>query len=160
MNKTNANALKRVILIFVAVTAIFFGWAALDFVQEVIFLHSAEQAMGTVTDIGASTSYQDQQYLTDYCPVIDFQTKAGRAVKYDSQVCSNKPEYKLGQQVMIYYDPRNPTNSQMQNWIDEYSSVVGPIIIGLISAFIGGLVFLASMQKEKEALRDKASYGY
>jgi len=65
-------------LIFVAIAAIFFAWAAFNFVQELVFLHNADKVIGTVTDISVSTSFQDQQTWTDFCPVIKFQTQTGR----------------------------------------------------------------------------------
>jgi len=159
MNPKRARSLKITILCFVAVTAIFFGWAAVNFLQELIFLRGAEQVTGTVTDIAMSTSFQDQQTWTDFCPVVTFQTRAGRSVEYNSEVCQSEPAYQVGQKVVMLYDPRDPKSSQMQNWQDQYDSTLGPIILGAFIGFIGLIILLASIQKDREIRADKARWG-
>jgi hypothetical protein len=122
--------------------------AAYFYVQELSYLQRAEKLTGTVTDLEASTSFQDQQYWTDYCPVVEFRTNEGRDVKYTSDACSDPPDYKVGQKVNMYYDPQDPNATQMQDkYGGMYAGVFIPAIIGIVFALIGLGLFWGSRRR-------------
>ncbi len=125
-------------LICLAIGAIFLALAAYFFSQERAFLQRAEQLTGTVTDNSASTSYQNEHYITDYCPVVDFRTQEGQNVEYTSDACQDPPDYEVGQKVTIYYDPKDPNATQMPDkYGGQYAGVFIPGIMGIVLLLIG-----------------------
>ncbi len=132
---------SRGLLIAVLVGLAFLGLGGYLTVQEMLYLNRAVQVTGTVTDLSISTSYQDQQYWTDYCPVVDFRTQDGRQVEFTSDVCQDPPEYKVGQKVSLYYDTRDPKNVQFNNFIEKYSAPVSAAVAGAVVLLIALIIF-------------------
>jgi hypothetical protein len=139
-------------LIYLAIGAIFLALGVYFFSQELGFLQRAEKLTGTVTDNVASTSYQNEHYSTDYCPVVDFQTQEGRNVEYTSDVCQAPPNYAVGQKVTIYYDPKDPNAIQMPDkYGGQYAGVFIPGIIGIVFLLIGLGMYWAGVLRRLRA---------
>lgn len=142
--------MKLSAIICLAVGVILLVVAGYFFVQEQSFLQRAEHLTGTVTDLSISTSFQDQQTWTDYCPVIDFRTNQGKSVEYTSDTCSNPADYKVGQKVNIYYDPNDPNATQMPDkYASQYAGVFIPLIVGFIFAAIGLGIYWAGVLRRR-----------
>ncbi len=143
--------MKLSAFICMAIGVICLGAAAYFYVQEARFLQRAEHLTGTVTDLSISTSYQDQQTWTDYCPVVDFRTREGKNVEYTDDVCSNPPDYAVGQKVAIFYDPGDPKATQMQEKNGaNFAASLFLIIIGVIFIAIGLGIYWADLLKKRK----------
>ncbi len=116
------------------------------FAREQLFLRSADHALAVVTDNSVytytSNDYGVQHY---YCSKFQFQTTDGQSVSLEESDSTNiscgdldqPPDYQTGQQVPVYYDPRNPTESaQIPKSVKQ--SYDGTMIIA-----IGGILLLA-----------------
>jgi hypothetical protein len=127
---------KNFVLVFGGIGTILLAIAGFVFFREQSFLNTAEAATGTVTDFNLSSN-SDGSGGT-YCPVIDFTTNAGEAVKYYANMCSSPPSYDVGEQVEVLYDAQNIKNVQMKGFWSQYTAVV-------VLGFIGAPFFLAGL---------------
>jgi hypothetical protein len=59
-----------------------------------------------------------------YRAVILFSTADGRAVRFLSRLATNPPAYKLGEQVMVLYDPGHPETASIDSFADRWLGVV------------------------------------
>ncbi len=136
-------------LLSLAIGSVLLAIAAFFFSQEQSFLQRAVSTTGTITDLAASTSTDSHGFdSTSYCPVIDFRTKDGQTVEYQSSVCSDPPAYTVGQKVDMVYDPQNLKATQMQHsFFDEYLGVIFPGIPGIIFLVIGVGLFMGARSK-------------
>ena len=100
--------------------------AAYLYTREATFLKTAEGVTGTVVDLDYSSSSDGSG---SYCPVIDFDTKAGEPVRFYGNVCSAPPAYDIGDRVDVIYDPANIRHVSMDSFWSEY---LGSIILGAI----------------------------
>lgn len=88
--------MKIFIAVFGGIGVIMLAIAGLLYVREQDFLSRAEKVTGTVVDLDLSSNSDGGGA---YCPVIEFETKAGEPVRYYGNVCSNPPSYTIGSQV-------------------------------------------------------------
>jgi hypothetical protein len=77
------------------------------------FRMGAEKVNGTVIE-NELRHYSDGN---SYCPVVRFTTRLGQPYTHFSDVCSWPPSFEVGQQVTIYYDPKNPNSSQLDSFL-------------------------------------------
>jgi hypothetical protein len=123
--------MKLFVLIFGGIGVILLSIAGIVYVREQRFLSTAEQVTGSVVDLDRSGGSDGS---SAFCPVIEFNTKAGEPVRYYGNVCSNPPSYELGEQVDVVYDPQEISHVQMTGFWSQYTGV---FVLGII-----GLVFL------------------
>ena len=97
-------------LLCVAIAVVCFAAGGINFAQAEAFFAKAEPATGTIT------SYQlhvRNSGLSEYCPLIEFTTKAGESFSYLGADCPSAPDAgQIGQHVALYYDPKNPNDNQ------------------------------------------------
>ena len=137
--------MKIFVLVFGGIGTILLVIAGLVFSREQSFLKTAEAATGTVSGFDRSSSSDGSG--GGYCPVIDFSTKAGEAVKYYANMCSSPPSYDIGEQVEVLYDPQDIKSVQMKGFWSQYLAV---IILGAIGTpfFLAGLWAFFAGRKE------------
>jgi uncharacterized protein DUF3592 len=76
-----------------------------------------------------------------YCPVIDFATSTGHAVRFESQFGTMPATHRLGQKITVRYDPSNPQKAEVDSATSGW--LVPGCMIGMGVGFLGmGLVFL------------------
>jgi hypothetical protein len=124
--------------IVIIIGLVLLGIGALLFWREQTFLSKAELVTGTVVDLDYSSSSDGGG---SYCPVIEFTTQNGQAVRYYGNVCTNPPSYDLGDKQEVLYDPENIDRVQMNGFWSKY---VGPFVFAVIGLpfFILGLLSL------------------
>jgi hypothetical protein len=127
---------------------ILLGLGGYLFVQEQLFLQTAEQATAVVTGnerhTYQSSEYGEQHY---YCSEFQFQTRDGQSVSFqesDSATanCANldsPPDYQEGQKVAVYYDPGDPIDSvQIPKSIRlDYDGAVILAVAGTLALLVG-----------------------
>jgi len=116
--------MNRARVIFGGIGLILLAIGAFLYFREASFLSKAEKVTGTVTDLQFSSSSDGGG---SYCPVIDFDTKAGEPVRYYGNVCSQPPAYDIGDKVDVVYDPADIKHVQMNSFWSQY---LGAIIFG------------------------------
>jgi hypothetical protein len=92
------------------------------------FRMGAERVTGTVSEVELR-HYSDGN---SYCPIVQYNTRLGQTYSHNSDVCSWPPSFEVGQLVTIYYDPANPSNSQLD-------SFMGVWFIPALFTFMGGV---------------------
>lgn len=136
--------MKLFSIIFGGVGLILLAVGAYLYFREVTFLKGAQQVTGRVTNLYFSENTDNNGGA--YCPSVEFTTKAGQTVSYDSNVCSDPPAYQVGQQVKIYYDPQKPQDAQLTGLWGQYAAVLILFLIGVPFSLIGVWTFFRSSQ--------------
>jgi hypothetical protein len=75
-----------------------------------------------------------------YAPVVDFRTMDGQTVRFVDGVGSIPPDYEVGTEVKILYDPADVHNARIVSWTRLW---LGPTLLigsGLAPVLIAGLV--------------------
>ena len=116
--KRNNMKIAGIILWIIAVVLLAVGGYML--VKEKLFLLGAQQATAVVTGNERHT-YESSDYGTQhfYCSDFQVQTKDGASISFSEDdstdvACTDldmPPDYQIGQQVPVYYDPRDPAHT-------------------------------------------------
>jgi len=161
-------------LLCVAIAVVCFAAGGINFAQQEAFFARAAPATGTIS------SYQlhvRNSGLSEYCPLIEFTTKAGESFSYLGADCLSAPNAsQVGQHVQLYYDPKNPNDNRTRGFGDEYTGLtlglvggvffgalgVGVIVLGWGIAFLPGRLTAKSAadpaaQDEQHAARSAAA---
>jgi hypothetical protein len=121
-------------------------------VKEKLFLLNSPQAIATVTGNQRYT-YESNDYGTQhyYCSAFQFQTQDGRSISFNEDdstgvPCADldmPPDYQPGQQVPIYYDPRDPANTvQIPKSVNlNYDGGVIVLVASFICIVVGLALF-------------------
>jgi hypothetical protein len=121
--------------------------AAFSYMREVSFLKATENATGTVVDLYYSSSTNGGG---SFCPVIDFNTKAGEPVRYYGNVCSQPPAYDIGDKIDVVYDPADIKHVAIDAFWSEYLGAIIFAGIGLPFFLLGVWISLAAITKNRE----------
>ncbi|MBI3169754.1 MAG: DUF3592 domain-containing protein [Chloroflexi bacterium] len=84
---------------------------------------SGEVATGIVTHLEESET--SEGYCCVYSPIVEFQAN-GQTYSFENQNASDQPDYDIGGQVRVRYDPANPNTAQID---DPFERWTFPIII-------------------------------
>jgi hypothetical protein len=82
-----------------------------------------ETTTGTVIEMEESSSSEGGCCV--YSPVIEFNVN-GQAYTFEGGTASYPPEYVVGEQVQVLYDPADPNTAQLNKWTERW---LFPIII-------------------------------
>ncbi len=107
------------------------------------FLYSSEKTTGVIVDVvgimstrSPSESPQAKQVMS-YYPVVEFRDSRGVVQQSKSSRAARSDHYKRGDEVGVYYDPKDPAQAFIQDtWILWFSPGV---ILG------GGLIWLLAV---------------
>ena len=146
-------------IIIAVIGVMFMGLGVYLFSKEQLFLQRAELTAAVVTSnklftyTGQVNEYGVQHY---YCSEFQFQTRAGQRVSFEEQSCGQldqPPDYQVGQQVDVYYDPQDPVNTvQMREDRLRYTGAVAATVAGVLSALFGlGLSWLGLRMGRRSA---------
>lgn len=113
------------------------AWAVLAYRSARRFLSTAVATNGTIQSLRAERIDR----TTVYFPVISFTTASGNTVTAESK-SSRTGGYRVGQPISILYDPRNPTNLEINAAWSRWFFVAVAIAFAVVLFAIGvvGLV--------------------
>jgi hypothetical protein len=78
-----------------------------------------------------------------YVPVVDFQTRDGQAVRFTDGIGTFPPEYEVGAQVNVLYDPSDVQNARVTSWKRIWFAPTLITSIGMLPILIAiGLAWL------------------
>ena len=95
---------------------------------------AGEITTGTVTRLEESKT--SEGYCCVYSPIVEFEVN-GQTFSFENNNASNSPDYEIGSQVKVRYDPADPNTAQINEFSDRW---LFPIII--IPAMIFAALFL------------------
>jgi len=163
--------MKIVGIILAGIGVVLIGLGGFIFAREQYFVRSAEQAVAVVTDnesVNYTGNVNEMGIQHYYCSVFEFQTTDGQTIsfketegKLNSTGCgdlNSAPDYKVGEEVLVYYDPRDPVNSvQIPKLVKKYYSwALAFALVGLLVASLGAFFLRDSEQnKKREAARQQ-----
>ena len=103
--------------------AAFCLWGAYAAVTSWKLQTSGEITTGTVTRLEESKT--SEGYCCVYSPVVEFQVN-GQTYSFENENASSSPDYQVGSEVNVRYDPKNPNTAQINTFSDRW---LFPIII-------------------------------
>jgi len=113
--------------------------------RELQFLNIAESVTGYVKTYRISDNTESGG--TSYCPLIEFTTKSGQTITFDTHICTDPPPREVGEQVMVLYNPGNPEEHRTDDFWGKYiwpfaAAAVGVffIILELFNLWVQSLV--------------------
>ena len=108
---------------------------------EMKFLSEAETTVGRVKTFRIS---EGDEGGSTYCPIIEFTTKTGETITFDTRMCSSKRPYEPGQSITVFYDPQNPQKAQVDSFFGKYTFPAIAAVIGVVFVFFGLLDFVVN----------------
>lgn len=104
------------------------------------FLAQAHETPAQV--VGNHSRHHNRKHT--YYPVLRYQTQEGTSHEVVSPVGSNPPRYREGEQVTILYNPANPQQVRINNFLNLW---LMPLLFGVLGGaflLVGGLALMAS----------------
>ncbi len=88
-------------------------------------------ARGTVVDNSYQTQNIDGNTSGAYFPVIEFKPIDGAGVQFTDGVGALPPDYAIGAQVEVLYDPQDPHHAEINSWKRLWFAPTLLVAIGL-----------------------------
>ena len=132
-------------VLFVIIGAIFIIAGSITIYQgNSLKQRCTEEAIGTVVEVICETSYSsdENEYTYTYYPVIEYQA-GSRTISQRSKSGQTPPKYKVGEQVVIYYNPNNVEEFIIKGDATPQYLGIGFVVIGSIAVLVG---FVASIK--------------
>ena len=101
------------------------------------FLSTAHQAIATVV----SLKPERMQRTTIYFPIVEFTTEAGVTVTAESHTSTSA---QVGQRIGVIYDPKNPTNVEINSFWSRWVVVFIAGVFALILLAIGAAAMIST----------------
>jgi hypothetical protein len=123
-------------LVFVVIALACLGAGVVNYFQERAFLAGSELDTGTITAYELNVRTDGK---SEYCPRIEFTTKAGEPIAYrDTSDCPSQPDdSKIGQTMQVYYDPKNPQQIETKTFFTGFDGLIFGLIGFVFFLFIG-----------------------
>ena len=133
-------------------------------------MQTDEQATAVVTGNERHAyygNYNEQGIQYYYCAEFQFQTREGRTISIKqadstdlpcASSVSESPDYKVGQQVPVYYDPSDPAHT-VQIAADVKNGYTAAVVIGVIvliltilCVVVGSALFVMGSARSRRAM--------
>jgi hypothetical protein len=98
------------------------AWISVDGVVTSVVSHS----------IGAANFH--------FYPVVEFRTKAGKMISFESELGFYPAKHKPGQTVSVWYDPADPERAMLDLAAAKWTAPLALGIFGTIAGIIGGII--------------------
>jgi hypothetical protein len=130
--------MKLLGLIFSSVGTILLSVSAFLFIHEKQFIEHAQTTSGKVIELGRSvSSNSNSRGSITYYPVVEFTTADGKRVVFSSNFSSNPPEFEVGEEVEVYYEPEKPSGAEVKSFFSQWFAALLTGGMGLIFGTIG-----------------------
>ena len=99
-------------------------------------------AQGKVVEVLQGEAVDDEEApRPSYYPVVEFQTPDGRSFRFKGSTGSSSPEFAIGTQVQVRYNPQNPQQAQLTKFSHFWLGPLLLVIGGLLALFLASGVF-------------------
>jgi hypothetical protein len=149
-------------IILTIFAVVFLGVGIFEFHNSQVIVNSYETVTGTVVgnDYLSHTDPEDSARVTwTYHPVVQFTATNGREVAFTDRAGSYPARYDVGETVEVYYNPDEPQDALVKDWMSLWWGpliflVIGSLpIIGMAIWFIVGYIVA-----EKRYQASRAAY--
>jgi len=115
--------------------------AVIIYIRTRTFINNAQEVKGTVVEMVYRTSSKGSG---SYAPVYKFRTIDGQTIVVQDSLSSNPPQFQVGQEIDVLYNPENPQKSYINKWMNLYFL---PALLGGMGLAFGGVgVFMIFRQ--------------
>jgi hypothetical protein len=108
------------------------------------FLHRSVSATGTLASLSPMHNDEGELY---YVPSFTFAAIDGQTYTVTSNTGSNPPEFAVGQQVRVLYDPSNPHRAKIGTFVQLWIFPLCFGFSGLIAIIMG--IFLLRLERQR-----------
>lgn len=134
-------------LLPVIVGFLLFSMAVIMYIRIRLFINTAQEVKGTVVEMvyrRKSTKRSGGGYL----PVYQFRTVDGKKITAKDSLSRNPPQFQVGQEIDVLYNPENPHHARINKWVNLYFL---PALLGGIGLLFGGIGVLILFSKTFES---------
>lgn len=115
----------------------FFSLSIMFGLWQLLFLQTCQKAKGIVTAMDRQSKLNSKD---QFAPVVEFETEDKQMIKIHTNVYDYPPNFKTGDEVVVFYQPANPQNAKIQHfrhlwfWTSLWASVgFFFLIVGFLS---------------------------
>ena len=128
---------------------VFLGIGFFEFHNSQVIVISYETTMGLVVgnDFLSHTDPKDSARVNwAYHPVVQFTTMSGKETTFTNVAGAYPPKYEIGETVEVYYNPEEPQDALVKDWLSLWWGpliflVIGSLpLIGMVVWFIIGYI--------------------
>jgi hypothetical protein len=109
-------------------------WSAISYFRVTKFLRVCTETRGEVVRLERTRSSGEFASYA-YAPVFQFQTGSGESVTVTSKIGSSPAGFRVGESVLVRYDPTNPRDAKIHTFLQTWGSSAIPAAIGVL--FLG-----------------------
>ena len=110
-----------------------------------------EIATGTVTRLEESKT--SEGYCCVYAPVVEFEVN-GQTYSFVNNNASNSPDYEIGSQVKVRYDPADPNTAQINQFSDRWLFPIIIIPAMIFGALIVNFFMIRAWRRDEDLLSE------
>jgi hypothetical protein len=128
-----------------------FIYGGTRYLEEQRFLSHSESATARVI----RNHIRGRSGKLEYCPDLEFTTKEGQSIAFSGSDldCAYSAKYKAGQEVKVFYDPRDPKNAQVESFAAKSGDLLAGGVLCTLLVGIGLLVRLTLKRRWREDQR-------
>ena len=124
-------------LLFLPTAGLLLLVAALWWISDLRFVHSAQHTIGTITSIESRTDEDNTEY---FYPHFSFKSTDGSIVEVASKTGSSPAGFEVGDHVPVMYRATDPQSARIATTFQTYEA---SIILGIIAVVFVPLGFLS-----------------
>jgi hypothetical protein len=154
------DLMSLIAIISLLIGLILLIWAWLTSSKKKKFFDTAIRAEGKVvalikreSDETSTNTTADDEVITDfekvtkgflYAPKIEYLSSSGEKYVIEAMTFSYPPKHKIGDQLILYYDPNHPEKGIVDTFMKKWLTVIMLAIFGTIFFLFGLILQLAA----------------
>ena len=144
-----------IVIAFVSLISFpFLGIGLYEAYQNQKQIAASIKTSGTVVDNSYATVNHDGTLSGAYYPVVEFTLATGTAVRFNDGIGSLPPDYAVGDQVAVLYNPTDPKDARIYTWKRIWFVPTLFIAIGLLPPVIT-IVIMRAVGRSLKRLTSK-----
>lgn len=113
---------------------------------------AGEMTTGTVTRLEESKT--SEGYCCEYTPVVEFKAN-GQTYTFENDNASDSPDYQIGAEVPVLYDPSDPNVAQINTFSDRWLFPIIIIPAMLFAALILDFFMIRAWRRGEDVLSEQ-----
>jgi hypothetical protein len=155
--QTSARAEKTILGIFTGVAILMLLIASISAVSAIRKMNGEESAPGRVVEMVERREYvneEDRVVQDYYYPVVEFVSQDGRPHTVHMTEGSSVPQYEVGEEVTVLYNPDRPLDARIQSFGSTALMWILPGITGILGlGFFGAVIAVRKLMHPTEEVQ-------